>query len=99
MAGLKLLGARLALRPDGKDETTKGGIVLLEKDQEQNFLGTVTHVGPGTRLDNGQTFPMEVEVGDRVMYSRMAGVPMEVDGEELLIINEAHIVAVLPKEA
>lgn len=98
MAELKLLGARLALRPDGKDETSKGGIVLLEKSQEENFLGTVTHIGPGARLDNGQTFPMEVEVGDRVMYSRLAGIPMEVEGEQLLIINEAHIVAIFPKE-
>lgn len=99
MSELKLMGARLALRPDGKEAQTKSGLILPEKAQEENFTGTVVAVGPGVRLENGTTFPMEVEVGNRVMYSQIAGVPVDFKGETLLIINEAHIVAVFTDEA
>jgi chaperonin GroES len=92
---IKVFGARMVLKPDKKEETTKSGILLPEKAQEETYTGTVIAVGNGMRLENGSHFPMEVQVGDRVIYSRIAGVPYEHEGENYLIINENHIVAVI----
>ena len=92
---IKVFGARLVLIPDKKEEQTTSGIILPEKAQEETYTGTVIAVGQGVRLENGTHFPMEVQVGDKVMYSRLAGVPYEENGEHYLIINENHIIAII----
>jgi len=96
---VKLIGGRVAVKPVEKESVTSFGIIIPEKYQEDNYVGVVVAVGSGTRLDNGVYFPVEVEVGDKVLYSRLAGAPFEQDGETYLVINEGHILAVFPAEA
>jgi chaperonin GroES len=95
---IKVLGARLVLAPEKIEEKTASGIILPTAAQEENHVGTVVVVGPGQRFDNGAAFPMDINVGDRVMYLRTAGVPVQYDGEDYLVINEAHILAIFPKK-
>lgn len=94
---INVLGARLVLRPDKAEEKTASGIILPTAAQEEQHTGTVVVVGTGQRLDNGTTFPMEVAVGDKVIYLRTAGVPVTYEGEDYLVINEAHVLATFPK--
>jgi len=95
---IRVLGARVVIKPDPKDTQTESGIFLPDKAQEDKYMGTVVAVGPGMLRDDGTRLPMEVKVGDRVLYSRLAGVPVEVDGEEYLVINEGHIICIFPSE-
>lgn len=93
---IKVLGARMVLKPDKSEDTTKAGIILPQKAQEETFTGTVVAVGDGQRLDNGTSFPMSVNVGDRVLYMRTSGIPVEFGDTEYLVINEAHVLAIFP---
>lgn len=95
---IKPTGARVIIEVAKKEEVTAGGIIIPEKAQEETYMGTVVAVGPGMRLDNGTHFPMECKVGDKILYTRFAGVPFEHDGKEYMVINEAHILAIFPKE-
>ncbi|WP_422661618.1 co-chaperone GroES (plasmid) [Paenibacillus sp. EC2-1] len=92
--GLQPMGARLGIRPDATEESTNSGIILTGS-QEPKFEGTVVVTGPGARLENGSQMPMDTKAGDRVVYSRLAGVPVEYNGEQILIINERDIIAVV----
>lgn len=94
---IEVIGARVVLRPDSPKEVTSGGIILPEKAQEETLTGTIVVVGEGQRLDNGTIFPLNVSVGDSVLYMRTAGIPVEYEGEQYLVINESHILAVFPK--
>lgn len=94
---IKVLGARVVLEPEAIEDKTASGIILPPKAQEEQQLGTVVVVGPGRRLENGTVFPMDLQIGDRVLYARTAGVPVQKDGKDYLVINEAHILAVFPK--
>lgn len=95
---IQVIGARVVLRQDKPEEQTAGGIILPTKAQEETLTGTVVVVGDGQRLDNGAFFPLNVQVGDRVLYMRTAGIPVEYEGEEYLVINESHILAIFPGE-
>lgn len=96
---LKVTGARVLIKQVPVEETTASGIVLTSTAQEPKFEGTIVVAGPGNRLETGVQMPMEVKAGDKIIYSRMAGVPIdvEVDGEnvQLLVMNERDIIAVI----
>lgn len=94
---IKVLGARLVLRPDKTEDKTTSGIIIPTKAQEENHTGTVVVVGPGQRLNSGATFPMDINVGDKVIYMRTSGVPVKYDGEDYIVINESHILAIFPQ--
>lgn len=93
----RVIGARAIVKMDGQEEATVGGIILPDKNKEPVHQGTVVAVGAGARLDSGAIIPMEVQIGDRVIISPMAGAPLEVDGDDAkyLIINEGHILAIV----
>lgn len=93
--GLKVIGARLVVKLDEESNVTQSGIVIVQDTKEPKYEGTVVAVGTGARLENGTKMPMEVNVGDRIIYSRMAGIPVEHEGEKLLIINERDVSAIL----
>lgn len=93
--GLKVLGARAVVKLEKAENTTPGGIIISTQEQDPKFEGEVVGTGEGQRLENGTYFPMEVKPGDRVIYSRMAGVPVSYKGEDLLVINERDIIAVV----
>ena len=96
---LKTFGARAIVRLDNP-ETEVNGIIIPTAQNEPVHKGEIVAVGNGTRLDNGSYFPMEVKVGDYVIFSPMAGVPVEVPGDDnkYLVINEAHILCVVDKK-
>jgi chaperonin GroES len=78
------------------EEVTKGGIVLPDTAKEKPQEGEVLAVGPGKLLDNGQRAPMEVSVGDRVLFAKYAGSEIKQGGEDYMILNsERDILAII----
>ena len=94
---LKPLGDRLVVKVLTREEKTKGGIVLPDTAQEKPTEGEVVAVGTGKILDNGQKQPVEVKVGDRIIFSKYAGTEVTVDGEELVIFSERDVLAIIEK--
>lgn len=91
---MKVLGARLVVKEMKKD-SVKGGIVIPGREQESTNTGTVVAVGNGALLDNGSRVPMDVNVGDVVVYTHFSGTPIQVEKETFLILNERDILVVL----
>ena len=77
------------------EETTAGGIVLPDSAKEKPQQGRVLSVGEGARLADGSRAEVQIGEGDRVLFTSYAGTEVEVDGQELLIMNEADILAIL----
>ena len=94
-ANIKPLADRVLVRPQEREERTKGGIVLPDTAKEKPQMGKVLAAGPGRLLENGQRVAMEVKEGDTILFSKYAGTEIKVDGEELLLINERDILAVV----
>lgn len=93
---IKPLGDRVVIKPIAEDVTTKSGIVLPETvEKEKAEKGEVLAVGQGRVLDNGQVAPMSVKVRDKVMFKKYSPDEIKVDGEELLIISESDILAII----
>ena len=93
---LRPLGDRVVVKPGEEEEVTKGGIVLPDTAKRRPREGEVLAVGPGRMLDNGQRAPMEVSVGDVVVYSEFGGTEVKVADEEYVILEESSILAVNP---
>ncbi|MGE5482150.1 MAG: co-chaperone GroES [Bacteroidota bacterium] len=91
---LKPLADRVVVKPIEQEERTKGGIVLPDTAKEKPQEGEIVAVGPGRLLDNGQRAPLEVAVGDRVLFARYSGTEFKVDGETYLVLRESDILAV-----
>jgi len=89
------LADRVVVKPQAKEEVTKSGIVLPDTAKEKPQEGTVIAVGAGRILDNGNRLPLEVQVGDTVLYAKYAGTEYKLDGEEHLILKESDILAVI----
>jgi chaperonin GroES len=92
---LKPLGDRVVLKPVDKEEKTKSGIVLPDTAKEKPQEGIVQAVGTGRILDNGTKVPMELKVGDKVLYAKYAGNEFKLDEVEYLIVSEKDVLAVL----
>jgi len=92
---LKPLGSRVVVEPIEQEEVTAGGIVLPETAKEKPQKGTILAVGPGDRDEGGKRIPMEVNVGDTVLYAKYAGTEIKVDGKKLLILKESDILAIV----
>ena len=90
------LGDRVVLKKLVAEETTKSGIFLPGQDKEKPQQAEVIAVGPGTVVD-GKEVKMEVKVGDKVIYSKYTGTEVELDGEEVLIVKQADILAIIKK--
>lgn len=89
------LGDRLVVKPLGREETTKSGIVLPDTAKEKPMRGTVLAVGAGRRDDDGERIPMDVETGDQVLFAKYAGTDFKVDEQELLILSEKDVLAII----
>ncbi|NMB12869.1 MAG: co-chaperone GroES [Firmicutes bacterium] len=92
---LKPLADRVVVKAIEQEEKTKGGIVLPDTAKEKPQEGEVVAIGPGKLLDNGKRAPMEVKVGDRVVYAKYGGTEIKIEGEEYLILRESDILAIL----
>ena len=95
MANLKPLGDRVVVKPKGKEETTRSGIVLPDTASEKPQQGQVISVGPGRVLDNGKRVELDVKTGDTVLFAKYAGTEFKLDDDELLILRESDVLAVL----
>lgn len=96
MASKKLtpIGDRVIIKPEPEEIKTKSGIVLPDSAKEKPSEGTVIAVGTGRILDNGQKVPLEVKVGDKVIYSKYGGTETKIDNEEYIILSERDILAI-----
>ncbi|MBQ6775050.1 MAG: co-chaperone GroES [Synergistaceae bacterium] len=94
---LKPLGDRIVVKVLSEEKKTKGGIVLPDTAKEKPTEGEVVAVGTGKILDNGTKQPVEVKVGDRIIFSKYAGTEVKVDGEELVIFSERDVLAIIEK--
>ena len=92
---MRVLGARCIVKEEKNDNKTKSGLLIQGKDKEPTYRGEIIAVGDGALLENGQTIPMKVNVGDRVIYTAFSGSPIEVDGDEFVILNERDILCIL----
>ena len=92
---LKPLGDRVVVKPVEKEEKTKSGIVLPDTAKEKPQEGIVQAVGTGRILDNGTKVPMELQVGDKVLYAKYAGNEFKIDEIEYLIVSEKDVLAIL----
>ena len=90
---LKPLADRLLVKPIAQEEVTKGGIVLPDTVKEKPQEGEVLVVGPGRLSEDGKRIPMDVKVGDIVVYAKYGGMEIKIDGEELMILHESDILA------
>ncbi|GGJ13604.1 molecular chaperone GroES [Alicyclobacillus cellulosilyticus] len=93
---LKPLADRVVVRPLEREEKTASGIFLPDTAKEKPQEGEVIAVGPG-RYEDGKRIEMDVKVGDRVIFSKYAGTEIKVDNQELLILRESDILAIVQK--
>ncbi len=92
---LKPIGDRVVVRPKTAEEMTKSGIILPDTAKERPQEGEVMAVGPGRVLDDGRVVPLEVKVGDRVLFSKYGGTEIKLGNEEYIILREDDILAIL----
>jgi chaperonin GroES len=88
------LADRVAIRPAEETGEMRGGLYIPDTAKEKPIQGDVIAVGPG-RLEKGQRIPMELKVGDRVVYGKYTGSQVELDDEEIILIKEADVIAKL----
>lgn len=97
MAEIKIrpLGDRVIVKPQEAQEVTKGGIILPDTAQEKPIEGLVLAVGAGKVSEDGKLVPMNVKVGDKVLYGKYSGTEISLDGEKYLIMRESDIFGIL----
>ena len=92
---LRPLGDRVIVTPTPREEMTKSGIVLPDTVKEKPQEGTILAAGPGRLNDDGKREPMDVKVGDKVLYAKYAGTEFKIDDVEHLIVSQKDILAVV----
>jgi chaperonin GroES len=92
---LKPLHDRIIIKAAQAEETTKGGIIIPDTAKEKPMQGEVLAVGLGKQSEEGKVTPLQVKIGDKVLYGKYAGTEVTVDGEELLIMRESDVFAII----
>ena len=92
---LRPLGDRVVIQPTPREEMTKSGIVLPDTAKEKPQEGKIIAAGPGRLTDEGTREPMDVKEGDTVLYAKYAGTEFKIEGEELLIVSQKDILAIV----
>lgn len=88
------IGDRVVVKPEPEEQKTRSGIVLPDTAKEKPSEGTVVAVGTGRILDNGLKIPVEVKIGDKIIYSKYGGSEVKLDDEEFVILSEKDILAI-----
>lgn len=88
---------RVLVRRVKEEEKTKGGIIIPDSAKEKPQEGKVIAIGSGTRADDGKITPLDVKVGDRVLFGKWSGSEVTIDGEELIIMKESDILGIVEK--
>lgn len=91
----KPLHDRVLVRRVDEGEKTAGGIIIPDTAKEKPMQGEVLAVGPGARDETGRLIPIDLKVGDRVLFGKWSGTEVKIDGEELLILKESDILGVV----
>jgi chaperonin GroES len=91
------LADRIVVKPAEAEEKTRGGLYLPDTAKEKPVWGEVIAAGPGKTSDDGKKIQMEVKVGDKVLYGKYSGTEITIDGQEVLIMRESDIFAIMPK--
>ena len=91
----KPLGGRVLIDPVEQEEVTAGGIVLPETAKEKPQQGKVLAVGPGDRNDKGERIPMDVKVGDLILFAKYSGTEVKMEGKKLLIMRESDLLGIV----
>ncbi len=86
---------RVVVKRVEEDTKTAGGIIIPETAQEKPSQGEVLAVGPGARNEDGKVQPLDVKVGDRVIFGKWSGTEVKIDGQELLIMKESDIMGIV----
>ena len=92
---LRPLGDRVVVQPTAREEMTKSGIVLPDTAKEKPQAGEIVAAGPGRLDDKGEREPMDVKVGDKVLYAKYAGTEFKIDDNDYLIVSQKDILAVV----
>ena len=92
---LRPLCYRVVIQPTPREEMTKSGIVLPDTAKEKPQEGKVIAAGPGRLTDEGKREPMDVKEGDTVLYAKYAGTEFKIEGDELLIVSQKDILAIV----
>ncbi|HWH36421.1 MAG TPA: co-chaperone GroES [Candidatus Limnocylindrales bacterium] len=92
---LRPLGDRVVIQPTPREEMTKSGIVLPDTAKEKPQEGKILAAGPGRLTEEGKREPMDVKEGDKVLYAKYAGTEFKVEGEDLLIVSQKDILAIV----
>ena len=92
---MRPLGDRVVIKPTPREEMTKSGIVLPDTAKERPQEGTIIAAGPGRLNDEGKREPMDVKEGDKVLYARYAGTEFKIESDEMLIVSQKDILAVV----
>jgi chaperonin GroES len=95
MAKFRPLHDRLLVQRLDEEEKSRGGIIIPDTAKEKPQSGRVLAVGPGRRGENGELLPLDVRVGDKVMFAKYAGTEIKIDGEDRVILREEDILAIL----
>ncbi len=90
---------RVVVRRLDAEERTAGGIIIPDTAKEKPQQGEVIAVGPGARDENGKVNPLDVKVGDRVLFGKWSGTEVRIDGEDLLIMKESDIMGIVEGQA
>jgi len=91
----KPLGGRVLVEPIEQEEVTAGGIVIPETAKEKPQQGKVLAAGPGDRDEEGKRVPMDVKVGDTILFAKYSGTEVKMDGKKLLIMRESDLLGIL----
>ena len=91
----KPLQDRVLVRRIEEEEKTKGGIIIPDTAKEKPMEGEVIAAGPGSRDDDGKLHPLDVKVGDRVLFGKWSGTEIKIDGEDLVVMKETDIMGVV----
>jgi chaperonin GroES len=89
------IGDRVFVKRDDAEEVSKGGIIIPDRAKEKALRGTVVAVGPGARNKEGTLIPMEVEVGDVVLFTRYGGADIDAAEDDVIAMRETDILAVI----
>ena len=92
---IRPLGDRIMVEPVEKEETIAGGLLLPETAKEKPQQGMVLAAGEGRRDDDGKRIPMDVKVGDKVLFAKYAGTEIKLEGKKLLIMKETDILGIV----
>lgn len=89
---------RVVVKPALPEEVTKGGIIIPDTAKEKPQQGEVVAVGKGKLTEDGKLIPLQVKVGDQVLFGKYAGTEVSIDGEEYLIMRESDIYAIITSD-